>query len=318
MRQVVLDTETTGKRPAEGHRIVEIAGIELINRQKTGRVIHFYINPERDIPDEVVKIHGITNDFVKDKPNFAKVAREIAEFFKDAELIAHNAKFDTDFINAEFQAAGIGKLWDYTSKVTDSLFLSRSIDADEARHNLDALCKRYNISTEGREFHGALLDSELLTEAYLKMTEGRSDLDIKERVEQTNWQRPEIVRFAAPHLKVVETNEQDLLAEWKMKSLVASKSKNKAGQEEANKEIIQLEKKLGIYKEVKETTPTASVAPVASIAVAKPAQPAQNVAPVPTPTQKVEPQQTSVSMPSTSTTPAPRASLRNSFGFLKK
>lgn len=226
-RQIILDTESTGKNPKDGHKIVEFGAVEMIDRKLTGRTLQFYINPQRDIPDEVVKIHGITNEKVANCPNFEAVADEILEFIKGAELIIHNADFDVKFINAELAACSKGTLWDYVQKVTDTLFLSRSIDSSAGRHSLDAICDRYNVSRASREFHGALLDSQLLAEVYLKMTEGSTDLDVKGRVEQTNWSRPEIVRLNAPNLKVVAMTEQESLQNLKSQLLVAQKSKNK-------------------------------------------------------------------------------------------
>lgn len=194
IRQIVLDTETTGKYAKKGDKIVEFGAVEMINREITGRTLHFYINPEMIIPEEVIKIHGITNEKVKDCPTFDKVAPQIIDFIKGAEIIAHNADFDTEFLNVELEKAGFGKLWNYCLKITDSWQLSQSINAKDKRHSLDALKKKYEINIE-REFHGALLDSQILAEVYLKMTEGQTDLDVEEKAEKKNWKRSEIVRF---------------------------------------------------------------------------------------------------------------------------
>ncbi len=246
MRQIILDVETTGKSHKEGHRVVEFGAVELINRKITGKKLHFYINPQRDIPDEVVKIHGITNERVKNEPIFAEVAQQILDFIKDTEILAHNSEFDAKFINNEIELCGRGKLWDYTQKITDTLLLSKSIDSEERKHSLDAVCDRYGVSREGREFHGALLDSELLAEVYLKMTEGMTDVDVKAQVEQTNWVRPEVLRFPAMNLKLAQPSASDRKSELEMQILVASKSKNKELEEKLKIQLQEINKEMGI------------------------------------------------------------------------
>ncbi len=178
MRQVVLDTETTGLEPAQGHRIIEIGCVEMINRRLTGKRFHQYLQPDREIDAGAVEVHGITNDFLEGKPRFAEVAGEFLAFIRDAELIIHNAPFDVGFINAEFKQAGAhyGDLSAYCS-VLDTLVQARQRHPGQ-RNNLDALCKRYGIDNTQRELHGALLDAEILAEVYLAMTGGQVALSL--------------------------------------------------------------------------------------------------------------------------------------------
>lgn len=216
MRQIILDTETTGIKTSEGHRIVEIGAIELIDRKKTGRIFHHYINPERIIPEEVIAIHGITNEKVKNCKKFKEIADELITFINGAEIIAHNAPFDIEHINNELNKANKGTVWNVVKKITDSLALSKEINAKKGKHSLDALCEFYNVDKSKREFHGALLDSELLSEVYLKMTEGRTDLDVENDAEQKNFIRPPIKRIDVNslNLKKVEANKEEELMHY--------------------------------------------------------------------------------------------------------
>jgi DNA polymerase-3 subunit epsilon len=171
MREIVFDTETTGMDPSEGHRIVELGCIELINQVPTGRVLHHYINPERDIPAEVSAIHGITNEHVKNKPVFAEIYAEFIELVgEDAHLVAHNADFDMKFINAELAKVGCASI--SPKRVIDTLRIAR-LKFPGSPASLDALCRRFSIDNSAREFHGALLDSQLLAEVYLELKGGR-------------------------------------------------------------------------------------------------------------------------------------------------
>ncbi len=170
MRQIVLDTETTGLSPLEGHRIVEIGAIELINHVPSARTFHVYLNPERDMPKEAEAVHGITAAFLKGKPLFRDVVTDFLEFLQDAPLVIHNASFDMAFINHELGRAGQNAL--DMARVTDTLQLARQ-KHPMAPNSLDALCKRYGIDLSRRSKHGALLDSELLAEVYLELIGGR-------------------------------------------------------------------------------------------------------------------------------------------------
>lgn len=173
MRQIVLDTETTGLQLSEGHRIIEIGCIELVNRKITTNRFHQYINPERLIDDGAHAVHGITNQFLEDKPKFKDIAQALMDFIKGDELIIHNAPFDVGFINDELKRLpqSWGSLMDYC-RVIDTLALARQIHVGQ-RNSLDALCKRYRIDNSQRELHGALLDAHLLAQVYLAMTGGQ-------------------------------------------------------------------------------------------------------------------------------------------------
>ncbi|MFA5593010.1 MAG: DNA polymerase III subunit epsilon [Micavibrio sp.] len=176
MREIVLDTETTGMDPAKGDKLVEIGCVELENHLPTGKHYHIYINPERDIPAEATAVHGITNDFVKDKPTFGEIVGGFMDFIGDAKLVIHNAEFDVKFLNAELKTFGFPSL--DPRRVFDTLRLARE-KFPGSPANLDALCRRFGIDNSSRTFHGALLDSQLLAEVYLELLGGRQrGLDI--------------------------------------------------------------------------------------------------------------------------------------------
>ncbi len=169
-REIVFDTETTGFEYAKGDRLVEIGAVELVNHMPTGVTFHQYINPEREVPEEVVKVHGLTYDFLKDFPTFEKIADEWLNFVGDATLVAHNASFDMNFVNYELKQLGKPELeW---SRVVDTLEIARLLFPG-ARCSLDALCKRFEIDNSSRTFHGALLDAQLLAEVYLELLGGK-------------------------------------------------------------------------------------------------------------------------------------------------
>lgn len=179
MRQIVLDTETTGLEADRGHRIIEIGCVEMVNRRCTGRVKHFYLNPERDIDIEAQKVHGISREQLHGKPRFADIAGELLEFITGSELIIHNAAFDTAFLDREFGVLE-GVLRVRTSeqcRVLDTLLLARELHPGQ-RNSLDALCKRYKVDNSHRELHGALLDARLLAEVYLAMTGGQGAFEL--------------------------------------------------------------------------------------------------------------------------------------------
>jgi len=175
VRQIVLDTETTGLDPSLGHRIIEIAAIEMVNRQVTGRDYHCYINPEREIEAGALEVHGISNEFLADKPRFADVAGDFLKFIEGGELIIHNAPFDVAFLNAELDQAGLEPVSTYCETITDTLRIARELHPGK-RNSLDALCERYAIDNSARTLHGALLDTRLLAEVYLAMTRGQESL----------------------------------------------------------------------------------------------------------------------------------------------
>ena len=170
MREIVLDTETTGFEPSEGHRIVEIGAVELFNHLPTGRTYHQYLNPERSMPKEAFEVHGLGDDFLRDKPLFKSAAQAFLNFIADAQLVIHNAAFDMKFLNAELKSAGLAPL--PFARATDTLMLARS-KFPGSPASLDALCRRFGVDNSAREKHGALLDSEILAEVYLELIGGR-------------------------------------------------------------------------------------------------------------------------------------------------
>jgi DNA polymerase-3 subunit epsilon len=180
MRQIVLDTETTGLDPSQGHRIIEIGCVELNNRRLTGNNYHVYIQPDREIDEGAQQVHGISNEFLQDKPRFNDIVHDLVEYLKGAELVIHNAPFDVGFLNHELVRAGEswGKIETYCS-VTDTLVMARKMRPGQ-KNNLDALCRHYEVNNAQRELHGALLDAELLAEVYLHMTGGQTQIDLGE------------------------------------------------------------------------------------------------------------------------------------------
>ena len=178
MRQIILDTETTGLEPKQGHRIVEIGCVEMVSRRLTGNNFHCYLNPERESDDAALEVHGLTTEFLSDKPKFGEVTQEFLDFVKGAEIIIHNAAFDLGFLDAELGRVKLGKFKQYCPNVIDSLAKAKELHPGK-RNNLDALCERYGISNAHRKLHGALLDGELLAEVYLAMTRGQDGLGMQ-------------------------------------------------------------------------------------------------------------------------------------------
>ncbi len=176
MRQIILDTETTGLEPKQGHRIIEIGGIEMVDRRMTGNTFHHYINPEREIDEAAFEVHGISLDSLQDKPVFNDLSKELLDFISGAELIIHNAPFDVAFLNNEFSIAGFGtKVVERNCEVLDTLVMARHKHPGQ-KNSLDALCKRYQVDNSQRQLHGALLDAEILADVYLLMTGGQISL----------------------------------------------------------------------------------------------------------------------------------------------
>jgi len=186
MRQIVFDTETTGLEPEQGHRIIEIGAIEIVNRRRTGRQFHRYLCPDREVDAGALQVHGLTNEFLGNQPRFADIAGELREFIAEAELIIHNAAFDVAFLDAEFRrlpaGTGMVRVADLCS-VLDTLAMARQMHPGQ-RNSLDALCKRYSIDNSHRDLHGALLDADLLLDVYLAMTGGQGALILDEEQEQ--------------------------------------------------------------------------------------------------------------------------------------
>jgi len=216
MRQIVLDTETTGIETSQGHRIIEIGAVEVIDRKLTGNHYHQYIQPNREIDAEALQVHGITQEFLADKPRFEQVAQEFMDYIKGAELIIHNAPFDVGFINYELSlvSAEWGKVTDFCT-ILDTLVLARRMHPGQ-KNNLDALCKRYDVNNTHRELHGALLDSEILADVYLMMTGGQVALSLgsDEGDGGGGVQGTTIRRLSAdrPRLKVISANETEISA----------------------------------------------------------------------------------------------------------
>ncbi|MEX3581589.1 MAG: DNA polymerase III subunit epsilon [Burkholderia sp.] len=210
MRQIILDTETTGLNARTGDRIIEIGCVEMLNRRLTGNNLHFYVNPERDSDPGALAVHGLTTEFLSDKPKFAEVTNAICDFVRGAELIIHNAPFDIGFIDAEFERVGLPPLNQHCDGVIDTLVQAKQMFPGK-RNSLDALCDRFGISNAHRTLHGALLDSELLAEVYLAMTRGQESLVIdmlgKGRASGTAH-----VSLATLALPVLAASEEELAA----------------------------------------------------------------------------------------------------------
>lgn len=226
MRQVVLDTETTGINPKEGHRIIEIGCVELVNRKLTGNHFHVYINPERIVEQEAIEVHGITNEYLADKPLFKDVVSGFIDFIRGAQLVIHNAPFDTGFMDHEFnKVPGLNVLTGDICTVLDTLVLARQMHPGQ-KNNLDALCKRYGIDNSHRELHGALLDSEILADVYLMMTGGQTDLNLggKSNANQSH-QGEQIRRLASDRkpLKVIHATADELAQHESRLDLVQDK-----------------------------------------------------------------------------------------------
>ena len=213
MRQVVLDTETTGLEVEAGHRILEIGCVEIVGRKLTRRHYHQYINPERESDDGALEVHGITSQFLADKPVFADVWENFLQFVNGSELVIHNAAFDIGFLNREMRLydRSLGKLTDYCS-VVDSLALARNKHPGQ-KNNLNALCKRYSVDNSQRELHGALLDAEILADVYLLLTGGQVTLGLEEEVNNQKGLNSRVdLDSNRPLLKVIKADEQELIA----------------------------------------------------------------------------------------------------------
>ncbi|OZG73637.1 DNA polymerase III subunit epsilon [Hahella sp. CCB-MM4] len=214
MRQIVLDTETTGLEPSQGHRIIEIGCVEIIDRKLTGNHYHVYIQPDREVDVEAFEVHGISNEFLAGKPRFAEIADEFLNFIKGAELVIHNAAFDVGFIDHEFAMLGkqYGRTQDHCG-VVDTLLMARKKHPGQ-KNNLDALCRRYGIDNSHRDLHGALLDSEILADVYLMMTGGQTALMLHGGDGDGDESATEIKRLSAdrPRLRVVKASEEEMSA----------------------------------------------------------------------------------------------------------
>ncbi|GAB1436824.1 DNA polymerase III subunit epsilon [Sphaerotilus sulfidivorans] len=214
MRQIFLDTETTGLDPKTGDRIVEIGCVEMVNRRLTGRNLHLYLNPERPGSEEAIRIHGLTDEFLADKPKFREIADELVEYVRGAEVIIHNAGFDVGFLDAELRRVGQPRFAELAGGILDTLVMAREMFPGKA-NSLDALCRRLEVDNTHRHFHGALLDSNLLAEVYIRMTRGQNSLVIdeekgsEEQVEQIDEEQAaiDLSTFVLPVLHAAEAEQ---------------------------------------------------------------------------------------------------------------
>ena len=211
MRQIFLDTETTGLSPESGDRIIEIGCIEMVNRRLTGRHKHFYLNPQRRNSEDAVKIHGLTDEFLADKPLFAQVADELLEYVAGAEIVIHNAGFDVGFLDEELRRIGRPGFGSFIGRITDSLFMAREMFPGKS-NSLDALCRRLEVDNTNRTLHGALLDAGLLAEVYIRMTRGQNTLVIDE-VDVAREDRLLVqIDFGAFDLPVLHASDEEATA----------------------------------------------------------------------------------------------------------
>jgi DNA polymerase-3 subunit epsilon len=211
MRQIFLDPETTGLNPESGDRIIEIGCVEMLNRRLSGRNLHFYVNPERPNHEDAVKVHGLTDDFLADKPRFAAVVDEFLEYVDGAEIVIHNAAFDVGFLNEELRRLGRPKFPGFVRQVTDSLTMARELFPGKA-NSLDALCRRLEVDNSNRSLHGALIDAALLAEVYIRMTRGQNSLVIDTGEGRASGSVIEAIDFSAFVLPVLLASEVELEA----------------------------------------------------------------------------------------------------------
>ena len=222
MRQIILDTETTGLDPNQGHRVIEIAAVEMVNRRLTGVNLHRYVQPDREIDPGAMQVHGISNEFLLDKPRFADIAAEFMEFVQGAELIIHNAPFDVGFLNMELKLAEQPPLASLVAGVTDTLAMAKALHPGQ-RNNLDALCKRYGVDNSARTLHGALVDCELLAAVYLALTRGQESLSIG--LDDYGRDAPGTVRRARPRPVTRRATEAETAAHAATLAVIARESK---------------------------------------------------------------------------------------------
>jgi DNA polymerase-3 subunit epsilon len=211
MRQIFLDTETTGLSAEGGDRVIELGCVELVNRKLTGNNLHFYFNPGRDSHEDALKVHGISNEFLRDKPKFASVVEEILNYVEGAEIIIHNAAFDIGFLNKELELAGQKPFTTYVEGVVDTLVMAKQMYPGK-RNSLDALCERLGVDNSGRTLHGALLDAELLADVYINLTRGQEALLIDAGTEEGQAGSEESIDLSAFVLPVLKANAQELAA----------------------------------------------------------------------------------------------------------
>lgn len=226
MRQIVLDTETTGLSAENGDRIIEIGCVELLARKLTGNNKHFYLNPERDSHEDALKVHGISNEFLKDKPKFSSIAKELLDYLQDAEVIIHNAPFDVSFLNKELELIGMRPIKHCVAKVTDSLMMAKEIFPGK-RNSLDALCARLEVDNSGRTLHGALLDAELLADVYINLTRGQNSLMMDVGSAAQHGADLPIIDLRQFELPLLAANAQEMAEHEKLLTDIDKASKGK-------------------------------------------------------------------------------------------
>ena len=209
MRQIVLDTETTGLSAENGDRIIEIGCVELLGRKITGNHFHHYLNPQRDSHEDALKVHGISNEFLRDKPEFEVIASDFLSFISGAEIIIHNASFDVGFLNKELERLNLGRLTDHVAGVTDTLSMAKEMFPGK-RNSLDALCDRLGVNNAARTLHGALLDAELLADVYICLTRGQNALLIQEDSEDQVHHENTDIDLSQFDLPVIASTEQEI------------------------------------------------------------------------------------------------------------
>ena len=211
LRQIFLDTETTGLSPESGDRIVEIGCVEMLNRRLSGRDLHYYLNPERRSSEDAVRVHGLSDEFLADKPLFASVADELLAYLEGAEIVIHNASFDVGFLNEELRRVGRPKIETLAARITDSLAMAREMFPGKS-NSLDALCKRLEVDNTARSLHGALLDAGLLAEVYIRMTRGQESLVIDDGFAEGSAAAAEAVDLSTYDLPVLLADADELAA----------------------------------------------------------------------------------------------------------
>lgn len=225
-RLVVLDTETTGLSAENGDRVIELGCVELFNRKLTGNDLHFYFNPERESHEDALKVHGLTTDFLRDKPKFAMLANDVVEYLRGAELIIHNAAFDVGFLNKELEMAGLPPLREFVAEVTDTLAMAKAVYPGK-RNSLDALCDRFGVDRSNRTFHGAKLDAQLLADVYINLTRGQDALLIDVSTNEPTVGTVVAVDLRSFVLPVLMATEHELAAH---DDLLAQLDKSSKGQ----------------------------------------------------------------------------------------
>lgn len=224
MRYVILDTETTGLDPNQGHKLVEVGCVEMLNRQLTGRHFHHYVNPQRESDEGALNVHGLTTEFLRDKPLFKEIAKDLIEFISGATVLIHNASFDTKFINAELALLGMEKM-DACCTVEDTLAMAKQMFPGK-RNNLDALCDRLGVSNSHRVLHGALLDAEILAEVYLAMTRGQETLSMSFNRESAASKKSKKIDVRQLELPLIVVSDEDEAEHAHVMEVMAKKCKD--------------------------------------------------------------------------------------------